>query len=103
MHYIIIAYDGKDSEAAARRSKVREQHLDGVKKLIREGKHLYGAAILDDDNKMVGSMMIVDYPSKEVLVSEWLDNEPYVTGNVWQEIEIKPCKVPDFFIDKSLV
>ena len=102
MHFVVIAYDGKDPEVGARRSAVREQHLAGVRKRIKERRHLYGAAILDDDNRMIGSMLIVDYPSKEILESEWLRHEPYVTGNVWKEIEIRPCKVPDFFLDTSL-
>ena len=101
MHFLITAFDGKDNEAVMRRRKVREQHLAGIKKLIKEGKHLYAAAILDDDNNMIGSMVIADYPSKEILVSEWLNNEPYVFGDVWKEIYIKPCKVPDFILDKS--
>ena len=98
MQFMIIAYDGKDSEAVMRRKKVREQHLEDVRKAKREGKHLYGAAILDEENNMIGSMMIVDYPSKEILEEEWLRNEPYVTGDVWKEIEIKPCRVPDIFL-----
>ena len=102
MHFIVIAYDGKDSEVSMRRNTVREKHFAGVKKLIKEHKHLYGAAILDDDDKMIGSVLIVDYPSKEILKSEWLNNEPYVTGNVWQEITIKSCKVPEFFLDTKL-
>ena len=99
MHFLVIAYDGKDSEAITRRNNVREQHLAGVQKLQRERKHLYGAAILDDDNKMIGSILIVDYPSKEILINEWLNDEPYVTGNVWKEIDIKLCYVADFFLD----
>jgi len=100
MHFVVTAYDGRDSEAGLRRQSMREQHLAGVKKLIKERKHLFGAAILnDDDNRMVGSVMIVDYPSKDALVSEWLSGEPYVTGNVWQEIDIKPCVVPGFFLE----
>ena len=101
MHFLITAYDGTDSQAGARRSKVREQHLEGVRKAIVEGKHLYGAAILDENNNMIGSIMIVDYPSKEVLVSEWLNSEPYVTGGVWKKIDIKPCRVPDLFLGKN--
>jgi len=62
MQFLITAYDGKDNEALARRMNVREQHLDGVKRLKAEGKHLYGAAILDDSGKMIGSIMIVEYP-----------------------------------------
>jgi uncharacterized protein YciI len=100
---MIIAYDGKDSDAGTRRIAAREQHLEGVKRSIKEGRHLFAAAILEDDSRMIGSMMVVDYPSIDVLKNEWLNNEPYVTGNVWQEIEIKPCKVPEFFMDKSLI
>ena len=100
VHFIVTAYDGKDSEAAARRSNAREQHLAGVKRLMKERRHLYGAALLDDENRMIGSVMIVDYPSKEALMNEWLNSEPYVIGNVWKEIDIKPCRVPDFFLDK---
>ena len=42
MQFIIIAYDGKDSEAVMRRKKVREQHLEGVRKL-KEKKNIYMA------------------------------------------------------------
>ena len=28
--------------------------------------------------------------------------KPYVIGNVWQDIEIKPCKVPEFFLEFKL-
>jgi len=101
MHFLITAYDGKDSEAPLRRQNAREQHLEGVKRLIKEGKHLFGAAILDDEGKMIGSIMIVDYPSREALVSEWLNGEPYVVGKVWETIEIQPCMVPGFFLDRE--
>ena len=101
MHYLITAFDGEDSEAGVRRSSVREQHLEGAKKLIKERKLLYAAAILDDDGKMIGSIMIVDFPSKDVLSDEWLNNEPYILGNVWKEIDIKPCCVPDFIMDAN--
>ena len=98
MHFLIIAYDGTDSEAINRRYKVREQHLEEVRQRKKKGEHLYGAAILDENNKMIGSIMVVNYPSKEILVNEWLDHEPYVTGGVWKEIDIKPCRVPEVFL-----
>ena len=98
MQFLILAYDGTDSEAINRRYKVREQHLEGVRKGKEEGKHLYGAAILDEKGKMIGSIMVVDYPSKEILVNEWLNHEPYVTGDVWKKIDIQPCKVSEVFL-----
>ena len=97
MQFLITAFDGKDSGALARRMDVRPAHIEYVKKAIEEGKHLYGGAILDGDGKMIGSVMVVNYPSKEAILKEWFSEEPYVTGNVWQEIDIKPFRVADVF------
>ncbi|GAA3325292.1 hypothetical protein GCM10020331_056570 [Ectobacillus funiculus] len=47
---------------------------------------------------MIGSMMIVDYPSREEL-DNWLKVEPYVVGNVWQKLEIQPCRVAATFME----
>jgi len=101
MHFLITAYDGRDAEAPARRQAARAQHLEGAKKLHSEGKLLYAAAILDADQNMIGSVMIVDFASKETLAAEWLDREPYVTGNVWQKIDIKPCAIPPFILNAT--
>lgn len=92
MHYIVTGYDGTDEKAMDRRLAVREEHLKSVERRFKAGEHLYGAAILDDAGKMIGSMMVVDYPSREEL-DEWLKNEPYVVGDVWRKIDIKPGKV----------
>jgi len=97
MQFLILAYDGTDSEALDRRMSVREKHLEGVRKFKKDGRHLFGGAMLDDDGKMIGSMMVVDFQSEEALRSEWLNSDPYITGNVWQKIEIKPFRVPEIF------
>ena len=101
MHFLVTAYDGTDDGAVMRRQKAREKHLEGVKRNIAESKHLFGAAILDEEGKMVGSMLVVDYSTKEVLFDEWLKREPYVLDNVWENIEVLPCKVPDFFLARD--
>ena len=98
MQYIVTAYDGTDEKAIDRRLMAREEHLKSVERRFKEGQHLYGAAILDDEGKMIGSMMIVDYPSREDL-DNWLKVEPYVVGNVWQKIEIQPCRVASTFME----
>jgi len=98
MQYLVIAYDGTDEKALERRLAAREEHLKSIAKRMKNKEHLYGAALLDDAGKMIGSVMIVDYPSKEAL-DEWLKEEPYVVGNVWQKIDVKPVKVPDIFLE----
>jgi len=96
MQYIITAYDGIDEQAIDRRLIARDEHLRSVEKRVKDGQHLYAAAILDDIGKMIGSMMVVDFPSKDEL-DNWLKVEPYVVGNVWQKIDIQPCNVASIF------
>lgn len=81
MQFIVTAYDGKDEMALERRLAVREQHMALVAKLLGERKQLCGAAILDENEKMIGSMLVVDFPTREEL-DEWLKIEPYVVGKV---------------------
>lgn len=97
MQFIIMAYDGTDEKALERRLAAREEHLKSVERRFRAGEHLYGAALLDDEGKMKGSMMVVEYQSREEL-DHWLKMEPYVLGNVWQKIDIAPCSVAPLFM-----
>ncbi len=96
MQFLVIGYDGKDSQALERRLAVREDHLAMGDKMRDAGTMLYGAAILDEEGKMVGSAIICDFKSRKEL-DEWLEIEPYVTGNVWQEIKIENCRVGPSF------
>jgi uncharacterized protein YciI len=87
MEFVIIAYDGKDEGALARRMAVREEHLSLSQKLKNEGKVIFGGAILDDSDKMIGSIIVCDFESRQEL-DQHLKKEPYVNGGVWQKIEI---------------
>ncbi len=90
--YVIIAKDGTDDEALARRMAARPEHLAGIKSLKENNNFVTGGATLDDDGKMIGSVMIAQFESDE-LMQEWYDNEPYITQGVWKSIEIKPFRV----------
>jgi uncharacterized protein len=92
MQFLLIAYDGTDTGAPDRRMKVREEHLRGIPLLIDSGNFLFGGAILDDDGKMVGSMIVYEYPNRQAL-DEMLKNEVYVTAGVWQTIDIRPYRL----------
>lgn len=97
MQFLVLGYDGTDENALARRMSVREKHIALGDKMRDEGKMLYGAAILDDQDKMIGSVLIVDFDSREEL-DNWLKYEPYVTGEVWKKIEVQKCKVGPSFV-----
>jgi len=99
MHFIVTAYDGTDENAYQRRLDAREAHLANAKRMMLDKKLLYAAALLGEDGKMIGSMMIAVFPSEADLRADWLAAEPYVTGGAWEKIEIAPCKVPDFCLD----
>ena len=92
MQFILLAYDGTDTQALERRMKVREEHLGKIDILKKTGEFLCGGAILDDDGKMIGSMIVYDYPDRQAL-DQMLKNEPYFTENVWEKIEIRPFRM----------
>jgi uncharacterized protein len=96
MQFLVIGYDGTDEQALPRRLAVRERHIARNDELRDAGNLLYGVAILDGDGKMIGSVLIYEFGSRTEL-DEWLKQEPYVTGNVWQKIEIQPCRVGPTF------
>jgi hypothetical protein len=49
---------------------------------------------------MIGSMPVAEYATREEL-DAWLSREPYVTGAVWKEIEVRPCRVGPSFARKG--
>ncbi len=88
MQFVIKAYDGKGM--LEKRMKVRPRHLEGMNKL---GKHIICAGgLLDDEGKMKGSVLILDFPDRAAL-DEYLANEPYVTEKVWEKIEVEVMNV----------
>lgn len=97
MQFLVIGYDGTDDKALERRMASREAHMAGVLKMKEEGKAIFGVAILDDREQMIGSLMVVEYPSRAD-VDAWLKREPYVLGDVWRKIEVYPGRVPPIFM-----
>ena len=94
LQFVVIAEDGTDPEALDRRMAVRPDHLKGAKRLKEENHFILGGAMLDKEGKMNGSVMVVQFESEEGL-KEWLNSEPYITGSVWQRIQVRPFKVAD--------
>ena len=99
MQFIVIAYDGTDEGALERRLAVREAHLKSAKEMVDSGNWLYAAGILSDDGKMIGSMIVCEYPSRDEL-EQWLKVEPYVVGEVWKEINVNRAQVAPFCANK---
>ena len=97
MHFLVIAYDGTDDDALNRRMASRKKHLELNIQLKDKGNMLYGGAIVDDDGKMIGSSLVCQFTSKKEL-DKWLKEEPYITGNVWEKIEVHPFKIAPAYL-----
>lgn len=92
MQFLVIGYDGTDAEALERRLKVREEHLAKIGELKKSAECLVGGAILDETGKMIGSMLVYEFPDRKAL-EEKLKDEPYYTKGVWQKVEIQPFRL----------
>ncbi len=88
MQFLIKAYDGEGM--LEKRMEVRPRHLEGMNRL---GKQIICAGgLLDDDGKMRGSAIVMDFPDRAAL-DDYLKHEPYVVEGVWQTIEIEKMNV----------
>jgi uncharacterized protein YciI len=91
MQFLVIAHDGTDEDALERRRRTRPSHLESIAPLVDGGNVLVGGAILSEGDDMVGSMLLVDFPTRDD-VDAWLARDPYVTAGVWQQIEVHPFR-----------
>lgn len=96
MQFVVIAHDHEDEGTLERRLKVRPEHLARCDEAVAAGTLLYAVALLDDDERMVGSVMVLDLPSRDD-VEQWLDGEPYRVHDVWERIEISRGRVGPSF------
>ncbi|RPI28154.1 MAG: hypothetical protein EHM70_17030 [Chloroflexota bacterium] len=100
MQFLLMGYDGTDEGALERRLAAREDHLKLFRERVDQGKFLFGSALLNDDGKMIGSMIICEFPSREALDEEWLKHEPYMLGSVWKRVEVTRTQVPPFLLER---
>jgi uncharacterized protein YciI len=92
--YLVTAYDYTDTEALQRRMNVRPHHLDGARDLRANGNYVLGGAILNEEGKMIGSVMIVQFETEEALEA-WKQSEPYITQKIWESVDVKPFRVAE--------
>ena len=88
MQYLITAYDGENK--LEERMRVRPQHLENMAGI--DGKVVCAGGLLDEDGKMKGSVLIMDFDSKEKL-DAYLAGEPYITEDVWEKVTVERMNV----------
>jgi hypothetical protein len=87
-HFMIVAYDTPGQPE--RRQAHREAHLAFAKapgSPVRAG----GPLLSDDGTEMIGSLMIVEMETLDA-VHAWSARDPYVTGGVFERVEIHPWR-----------
>jgi uncharacterized protein YciI len=92
MQFLLVAYDITDPDAYNRRMNCRPEHLEKMKAVKKNGKFICGGAILDDSEKMIGSMILYEVTDRKEL-DLLLEDEPYIYNKVWQKIDIRPFKM----------
>lgn len=90
--FMIQAKDHTDAEALQRRMSVRETHLARMHQEKEKGIFLIGGAFLNEEGNMMGSMILLSLPDEES-VWQWIDEDIYKTGKVWNEITVSPFRI----------
>ena len=88
MQFVITAYDGEN--VLEKRMAARSRHLENMTKV--KGKVICAGGLLDEEGKMKGSVLIMDFESR-ALLDEYLRSEPYVTEKVWEKVSVERMNV----------
>ncbi|MCB4824014.1 YciI family protein [Roseicella aerolata] len=92
MGYAVLAYDGEDAEAPARRLAARERHLQVLAVWAGDGRLAFGTPLLAADGRAVGSLMILEVPD-EAGLRDYLAAEPFNNMGVWTRVETFPFRI----------
>ena len=92
IQYVIEALDHTDAEGLNRRMVIREKHLAGAAALKANGQFILGGAKLNEEGKMIGSTMILQFSTEADFQAHYAQ-EPYVTGKVWNEIKVHKFRI----------
>lgn len=88
MQFVLTAYDGQNM--LAKRMEVRPDHLVNLSKI--SGKVLCAGGLLDEEGKMKGSLMVMEFESRDAF-DEYLKSEPYIQAHVWEKVTVEVMNV----------
>ncbi len=69
----------------------REAHIAGIGRLKENGNFVSGGAIMDDDGRMIGSMVVYSFPDRAAL-DACIAADPYSKGDVWRDVTVHPFR-----------
>ena len=88
MRWVVLAHDRLD--AGTTRADTRERHLAWI---TGSGDHVVraGPFLSDDGERMLGSLLIVDFPDRAA-VEAWAAEDPYVHAGLFESVTITAWK-----------
>lgn len=89
MHFTLICRDAPG--ALEKRLAARDEHLEKIHELKAAGSIIDGGALLDDEDTMIGSIVMCSFPDRAGL-DAYLESEIYIRAGVWEDIQILPMK-----------
>jgi uncharacterized protein YciI len=92
MGYAVLAYDGEDAEAPARRMAARDRHLQVLTQWAGDGRLAFGTPLLANDGRALGSFMVLDVPN-EAGLRDYLAAEPFNHSGVWTRVTSFPFRI----------
>ena len=92
MGYAIIAWDGEDSAAPARRMAARDRHLAVLNAWAADGRLALGVPLFTADWRPAGSLMVLEVPDQAGL-DAYLAAEPFNASGVWRQVATHPFRI----------
>ena len=86
-YFIVFAKDKKESGAAIRAAN-RSAHLEWTKTFGDKLK-VGGPLMSDDQQAMIGSLLIIEYESLDALKA-YLKSDPYAQAGLFQSVDVRP-------------
>src|ERR1700733_4518198 len=87
MRFAVIRHDHPNSLPL--RLSVRPKHLEYLKTVL--DKIMYGGALLDDQGKQIGSMLIIDV-ADQAEADAFADADPFVEANLFASSSVEPSR-----------
>ncbi len=91
MAWLVIAFDGTDAEAPARRLSARDAHVACITAEASAGRLALGLPLHDEQARSLGSLMVLD--TDRAGLDAYLAKEPFATGGVWRRVETHPFRI----------
>ncbi|WP_439631257.1 YciI family protein [Shinella sp.] len=91
MQFTIIARDDPADGTLDKRLAARERHMERIHAMKAEGTIIDGGALLDDGGRMVGSVVLCEFPDRAAL-DAYIASEVYFTQGVWKDVSVLPFR-----------